>query len=58
MTEELQDEPRTGLRRGPRQPQTTGDVAGMSGIQLGLLLLLVLLNLLVLWFLWGIISAS
>jgi hypothetical protein len=54
MTDET--ERHTGLRRG-REVETTGDVAGMSGVQLGLLLLLVLMNLLVLWFLWGLVSA-
>jgi hypothetical protein len=52
------DERDTAMARGPREEQVTGAVAGMSGVQVGLLLLLLLLNLLVLWFLWGIVSAT
>jgi hypothetical protein len=40
------------------RPETTGDVAGMSGIQVGLLLLLMFANLLVICVLWGIVSAT
>jgi len=43
-------------RRG--QPETTGDVAGLSSIQAGMLLLLIFANLLVIWVLWGIVSAT
>ena len=57
MTDETKERTAVRSRTGRGQPETTGDVAGMSAIQVGLLLLMIFANLLVLWMLWGIVSA-
>jgi len=58
MIDETEDRTAVGPPPGRALPETTGDVAGMSGIQIGLLLLLIFANLLVIWVLWGIVSAT
>jgi hypothetical protein len=58
MIDETKERVAVRSREGRRQPETTGDVAGMSAIQVGLLLLMIFANLLVLWMLWGIVSAT
>jgi hypothetical protein len=58
MTDETEERVAVSSRQGRRQPETTGDVAGISAIQVGLLLLMIFANLLVLWMLWGIVSAA
>jgi len=58
MTDETEERAVVSSRDGRRQPETTGDLAGLSSIQAGLLLLLIFANLLVIWVLWGIVSAT
>jgi hypothetical protein len=58
MTDETEERVAVSSRQRRRQPETTGDVAGISAIQVGLLLLMIFANLLVLWMLWGIVSAA
>jgi hypothetical protein len=57
MVDESERPSAVGLRRGRREAETTGDVTGMTGIQVGMLLLLLFLNLLAIWVLWSVISA-
>ena len=58
MTDETEERVAVTSREGRRQPETTGDAAGISAIQVGLLLLMIVANLLVIWMLWGIVSAA
>ena len=58
MSDETEERVAVSSRHGRRQPETTGDVAGISAIQVGLLLLMIFANLLVLWMVWGIVSAA
>ena len=59
VTESTSDGTRADDGRNPaNEPRTTGDVASMPSVQIGLLLLLLFVALLGLWIAWSLVSAG